>query len=404
MLALADDALVLSHRLGEWAGHAPVLEEELALANIALDLLGQARALYSLSSGTRTNWLSARPNGPSATASWWSSPTATSPAPSPASSSSPPTRSCCTEQLARLGHPLAAKAVKEAAYHRDHAEQWTLRLGDGTEEGHERMQRAVDALWRFTGELFQPLEGLGVDRRSRLDGAAAGLDGARHRTLAPATLTVPEGPRAGRGGRRGPAGPAHRALRPDARRDAASAPQPPGGLVVTGPARSPPGRNCGSWTRPARCRAGPRTAGASRSRSWACCAACGLRGTGRGGGRADPHLHRLPGHRGHGRRHRARTARARRARGHRPHGARARLETDDITAEGRRKLAEAGIAPPRGGAAPAGGGPVPLTLAVRCPHCGSTETDLLSRFSSTACKALRRCVACREPFDHFKEL
>ncbi|MDI3420991.1 1,2-phenylacetyl-CoA epoxidase subunit PaaD [Streptomyces luteolus] len=75
--------------------------------------------------------------------------------------------------------------------------------------------------------------------------------------------------------------------------------------------------------------------------------------------------------------------------------------TDDITDEGRRKLAESGIAPPRAGA---GQGPVPLTLAVRCPHCGSTDTELLSRFSSTACKALRRCVTCREPFDHFKEL
>ena len=76
--------------------------------------------------------------------------------------------------------------------------------------------------------------------------------------------------------------------------------------------------------------------------------------------------------------------------------------TDDISDEGRRKLSEFGIAPPRPqGAA---GGPVPLTLAVRCPHCGSTDTELLSRFSSTACKALRRCVACREPFDHFKEL
>ncbi|MFJ9622783.1 1,2-phenylacetyl-CoA epoxidase subunit PaaD [Streptomyces sp. NPDC101181] len=76
--------------------------------------------------------------------------------------------------------------------------------------------------------------------------------------------------------------------------------------------------------------------------------------------------------------------------------------TDDISAEGRRKLAEFGIAPPR--AHSTDGGPVSLTLSVRCPHCGSTDTELLSRFSSTACKALRRCVACREPFDHFKEL
>ncbi|TLQ44810.1 1,2-phenylacetyl-CoA epoxidase subunit PaaD [Streptomyces marianii] len=75
--------------------------------------------------------------------------------------------------------------------------------------------------------------------------------------------------------------------------------------------------------------------------------------------------------------------------------------TDDISADGRRKLAEFGIAPPRPTAVD---GPVPLTLTVRCPHCGSTDTELLSRFSSTACKALRRCVSCREPFDHFKEL
>ncbi|WP_455352921.1 1,2-phenylacetyl-CoA epoxidase subunit PaaD [Streptomyces sp. SYSU K217416] len=75
--------------------------------------------------------------------------------------------------------------------------------------------------------------------------------------------------------------------------------------------------------------------------------------------------------------------------------------TDDISTEGRRKLAEFGIAPPRAHAA---GGPVPVTLSVRCPHCGSMDTELLSRFSSTACKALRRCASCREPFDHFKEL
>ncbi|MFI6961984.1 1,2-phenylacetyl-CoA epoxidase subunit PaaD [Streptomyces sp. NPDC050255] len=81
--------------------------------------------------------------------------------------------------------------------------------------------------------------------------------------------------------------------------------------------------------------------------------------------------------------------------------------TDDISAEGRRKLAEFGIAPPRphdAAATSAGAGPVPVALSVRCPHCGSTDTELLSRFSSTACKALRRCVSCREPFDHFKEL
>ncbi len=81
--------------------------------------------------------------------------------------------------------------------------------------------------------------------------------------------------------------------------------------------------------------------------------------------------------------------------------------SDWITEEGRRKLAEAGIAPP--GDAPRRPGPVPLTLTppasrVRCPQCGSPDTEEVSRFSATACKALRRCRACHEPFEHVKEI
>jgi len=72
--------------------------------------------------------------------------------------------------------------------------------------------------------------------------------------------------------------------------------------------------------------------------------------------------------------------------------------TEDITDAGRRKLAEGGIAPP----GDASGGPVSLTLAVRCPQCGSPDTGELSRFGSTACKALWVCHACSEPFDRFK--
>ncbi len=81
--------------------------------------------------------------------------------------------------------------------------------------------------------------------------------------------------------------------------------------------------------------------------------------------------------------------------------------SDWITERGRRKLAEHGISPP--GEAPAGTGPVPLTLAppprrIACPRCGSAETEELSRFSATACKSLRRCAACAEPFEHLKEI
>ncbi|MES9505630.1 1,2-phenylacetyl-CoA epoxidase subunit PaaC [Streptomyces sp. NPDC000609] len=194
-LALGDDALVLSHRLGEWAGHAPVLEEEVALANIALDLLGQARVLLSLvgdedelaylreERAFRNVQLVEQPNGDFAHTI---------------------ARQLCFSAYQRLLYEqlaagesafagLAAKAVKEVAYHQDHAEHWTLRLGDGTDESHDRMQRAVDALWRFTGELFEPVEGVEVDwqslRSDWLESVSAVLERA--------TLTLPTGPQAG---------------------------------------------------------------------------------------------------------------------------------------------------------------------------------------------------------------
>ncbi|MFF4181786.1 1,2-phenylacetyl-CoA epoxidase subunit PaaC [Streptomyces sp. NPDC001691] len=194
-LALGDDALVLSHRLGEWAGHAPVLEEEVALANIALDLLGQARVLLSQvgdedelaylreERAFRNLQLVEQPNGDFAHTIarqlYFS-----------------------TYQHLLYGElaagdgefaALAAKAVKEVDYHRDHAEQWTLRLGDGTEESHRRMQRACEALWRFTGEMFQPVPGLDLDR----DGLEARWTASVTSVLDRATLTVPEGPRTG---------------------------------------------------------------------------------------------------------------------------------------------------------------------------------------------------------------
>ncbi|GHB57521.1 phenylacetic acid degradation protein [Streptomyces xanthochromogenes] len=194
-LALGDDALVLSHRLGEWAGHAPVLEEEVALANIALDLLGQARLLLSQvgdedelaylreERAFRNLQLVEQPNGDFAHTIarqlYFS-----------------------TYQDLMYGElasgdgefaPVAAKAVKEVDYHRDHAEQWTLRLGDGTEESHGRMQRACEALWRFTGEMFQPVPGVDLDWA----GLEARWTASVTSVLGRATLTVPEGPRTG---------------------------------------------------------------------------------------------------------------------------------------------------------------------------------------------------------------
>ncbi|MBW3359651.1 1,2-phenylacetyl-CoA epoxidase subunit PaaC [Streptomyces microflavus] len=199
-LALGDDALVLSHRLGEWAGHAPVLEEDVALANIALDLLGQARVLLSLvgdedelaylreERAFRNLQLVEQPNGDFAHTIarqlYFSV-----------------YQHLLYERLAAGGgefSDLAAKAVKEVAYHRDHAEQWVLRLGDGTDESHRRMQAGLEALWRFTGEMFQPVEGLddtgsGLDRQELERTWLAAVTG----TVERATLTLPTGPRSG---------------------------------------------------------------------------------------------------------------------------------------------------------------------------------------------------------------
>ena len=162
LLRRADDALILGHRLSEWTGHAPTLEEELALANIALDLIGQARGLYghagSLTGHTEDQLAYLR--------------------------DAPAWRNCLMVELpngdfaftiARLllfsafADPfwraairsteatvaaIAAKAEKETAYHVRHAAEWLVRLGDGTGQSHRRAQAALDGLWPYTGELF----------------------------------------------------------------------------------------------------------------------------------------------------------------------------------------------------------------------------------------------------------
>lgn len=194
-LALGDDALVLSHRLGEWAGHAPALEEEVALANIALDLLGQARVLLSMAGDEdelaylreerafRNLQLVEQPNGDFAHTI---------------------ARQLYFSTYQRLLYArlaagqgefagLATKAVKEVVYHQDHAEQWTLRLGDGTDVSHERMQRACEALWRFTGEMFEPVEGVDVDWAGLRAAWLDSLGDAMRR----ATLELPQGPQSG---------------------------------------------------------------------------------------------------------------------------------------------------------------------------------------------------------------
>jgi ring-1,2-phenylacetyl-CoA epoxidase subunit PaaC len=203
LLGIADDAMVYAQRLGEWLTNAPQIEEDMALANVSLDLLGQARGLYphiGVLDGTRRSeddfamlrdereWRNVHLVEQSlagfgfemARLLWFSTYQAELYAAAAGSSD-------------EAFRGVAAKAVKEVAYHRDHAEHWTLRLGDGTEESHQRMRRALDALWRFTGELFEPVEGCEVEWSTL---GAAWLSRVTA-VLTRATLSLPEGPRRG---------------------------------------------------------------------------------------------------------------------------------------------------------------------------------------------------------------
>ncbi len=182
LLRHGDDRLVLGHRLSEWCGHAPILEEDIALANIALDLIGQARQFLTYAGevegrgrseddlaylrdahGYRNLLLVELPNEDFA-------------------------RTIArqflfdafnVELMAGLAAgsrderlaAIAAKAVKEVSYHARHSSEWMIRLGDGTEVSHGKIQAALDDLWMYTGEMFAMDEvdealvaaGIGVD-------------------------------------------------------------------------------------------------------------------------------------------------------------------------------------------------------------------------------------------------
>jgi ring-1,2-phenylacetyl-CoA epoxidase subunit PaaC len=164
-LRLADNALVLGHRLSEWVGHAAVIEEDLAFGNMGLDLIGQARALYTYAGEVegkgrdedalaylrdandyRNILLVEQPNGDFAVT--------------------------MVRQLlyAAFAYPyfealmlskdqtlaaIAAKAAKEMAYHLRHSSEWVIRMGDGTDESHARAQAALEELWPYTAEMFE---------------------------------------------------------------------------------------------------------------------------------------------------------------------------------------------------------------------------------------------------------
>lgn len=214
-LRLGDDSLILGQRLSEWCGHAPMLEVDLSLANIALDLVGQATLFLKLAGEGRgvdadklafhrdvldfkNCLLVEQPNGDFAQTiarqfvfSNW--------------------QELLFRELSRSSNPtisaIAAKAVKEVAYHARFANEWMVRLGDGTAESRERVVNGLEWVWRFGDELFEvdglvePLIASGVacdvrELRGEWDARIA-------RTLAEATLEIPKPRRAARGGRVG---------------------------------------------------------------------------------------------------------------------------------------------------------------------------------------------------------
>jgi len=216
-LRRADDALILGHRLSEWCGHAPMLEEDMALANVALDLLGQARELYQYAAKVegrgndedrlaylrderqyRNLLLTEQPNGDFARTMvrqlfysafadpYWRA----------MMNSSDPTLAA-----------IAAKSEKESAYHLRHASEWVIRLGDGTDESHRRAQDAIEHLWAFTGEMFSTdcgERGL-IDAGIAIDPAALREQWAAtvSAVLTEATLTQPTNDWMQQGGRAG---------------------------------------------------------------------------------------------------------------------------------------------------------------------------------------------------------
>jgi ring-1,2-phenylacetyl-CoA epoxidase subunit PaaC len=217
LLRLGDNALVLAQRLSEWCGKGPVLEEDLATTNTALDLLGQARLWFGYAGELegkgrdedalayrrdahqfRNVLLVEQPNGhygdTIARQFYFDA------------FHLPLLRALSASSNARIAE-IAAKSAKEAAYHLERSTDWVIRLGDGTEESHRRMQQSVDDLWMYTGEFF---DADAVDREMTAAGIAPDPAALREpwlamvrKVFAEATLAVPGEAWMQRGGKQG---------------------------------------------------------------------------------------------------------------------------------------------------------------------------------------------------------
>lgn len=200
-LHLADNALILAQRNSEWCGHGPVLEQDIAITNITLDLIGQSRNLYQYAAQLiggdmdedklaylrnereyHNCLLTEQPNG-----DWGQTILRQFLFSAYQFLLYEKLQQSNDEQLAAI----AAKALKEVTYHLRWSSEWVIRLGDGTEESHQRMQKAVDELWRYTGELFIPAEyeeASGIDITVLLDNWKQKIN----EVFAEATLVIPE--------------------------------------------------------------------------------------------------------------------------------------------------------------------------------------------------------------------
>lgn len=217
LLRLGDDSLILGHRLSEWCGHGPILEEDIAMTNISLDLIGQATTLLAYAGKVegkgrdedalaflryerdyRNNLLVEQPNGdfgmtilrqflfdayrlPLFEALQHSK----------------------DEQVAAI----AEKSLKETKYHFRHSAEWVIRLGDGTEESHDRIQKSLNVLWRYTADLFvsdaiqSEMEEKGIS--PKLSDIKNAWEKSVNQVLSEATLTIPDNKWEQKGGREG---------------------------------------------------------------------------------------------------------------------------------------------------------------------------------------------------------
>lgn len=217
VIKLGDDSLILGHRLSEWCGHGPILEEDIAMTNIALDLVGQATTLLNYAGQLedkgrdadalaflrfdreyRNLLLVEQPNGDFGMTMM---------------------RQFLFDAyrlplFERLQHStdvtlsaIAEKSLKETRYHLKHSSEWVIRLGDGTEESHRRIQEALDTLWRYTDELFEESE----EEKTLFDqGIIPSIDEIKQewktlveRVLEEATLSIPKNNWKHSGGRKG---------------------------------------------------------------------------------------------------------------------------------------------------------------------------------------------------------